>query len=144
MELLHKIPFFADMKNYKKEFLKFDLMAALTVAIVALPQSMAYALIAGVAPVYGLYTAIVAAMIGSIFGSSDHLVTGPTNAISLMIASQVRDFTDSDFLTMLFLLTFLVGFIQWMLGILRVGKIINFVSHSVIVGFTAGPQLSLL
>lgn len=141
MELLHKIPFFADMKNYKKEYLKFDLMAGLTVAIVALPQSMAYALIAGVDPVYGLYTAIVAAIIGSIFGSSDHLVTGPTNAIALMIASQVKNFTDSDFLTMLFLLTFLVGFIQLMLGVLRVGKIINFVSHSVIVGFTAGAGI---
>jgi SulP family sulfate permease len=141
MELLNKIPFIVDMKNYRKEFLKFDMMAGLTVAIVALPQSMAYALIAGIDPVYGLYTAIVAATIGSIFGSSDHLVTGPTNAIALMIASQVKNFTDSNFLTMLFLLTFLVGFIQLMLGILRVGKIINFVSHSVIVGFTAGAGI---
>lgn len=141
MELLSKIPFFADMKNYKKEFLKFDIMAGLTVAIVALPQSMAYALIAGVDPVYGLYTAIMTAIIGSILGSSDHLVTGPTNAIALMIASQVKNFTDSNFLTMLFFLTFLVGFIQLMLGVLRVGKIINFVSHSVIVGFTAGAGI---
>jgi SulP family sulfate permease len=141
MELLSKIPFIADMKNYRKELFKFDLIAGLTVAIVALPQSMAYALIAGVDPVYGLYTAIVAAIIGSVFGSSDHLVTGPTNAIALMIASQVTHFTNSNFLTMLFILTFLVGLIQFLLGVLRVGKIINFVSHSVIVGFTAGAGI---
>jgi SulP family sulfate permease len=141
MELLNRNPFIADMKSYRKEFFKFDLMAGLTVAIVALPQSMAYALIAGVDPVYGLYTAIIAALIGSFFGSSDHLVTGPTNAIALMIASQVKNFTDSNFLTMLFLLTFLVGLLQFLLGVLRVGKIINFVSHSVIVGFTAGAGI---
>ena len=141
MKLLDQIPLLADLKVYRKENWKFDLMAGLTVAIVALPQSMAYALIAGVDPVYGLYTSIIAAIIGSIFGSSDHLITGPTNAIALMIASQVKNFTDSNFLTMLFILTFLVGLIQFLLGILRVGKIINFVSHSVIVGFTAGAGI---
>lgn len=141
MELLNKIPIIADLKSYRKEFFKFDLMAGLTVAVVALPQSMAYALIAGVDPVYGLYTAIVTAIIGSIFGSSDHLVTGPTNAIALMIAGQVNNFTDGNFLALLFLLTFLVGFIQFMLGLLRAGKIINYVSHSVIVGFTAGAGI---
>lgn len=141
MKLLDQIPLLADLKVYRKENWKFDLMAGLTVAIVALPQSMAYALIAGVDPVYGLYTSIIAVIIGSIFGSSDHLITGPTNAIALMIASQVKNFTDSNFLTMLFILTFLVGLIQFLLGILRVGKIINFVSHSVIVGFTAGAGI---
>jgi SulP family sulfate permease len=141
MELLSKIPIIVTLKSYQKSNFKFDLMAGLTVAIVALPQSMAYALIAGVDPVYGLYTAIITAIIGSVLGSSDHLVTGPTNAISLMIASQVIHFTNSNFLTMLFLLTFLVGLVQFLLGVLRVGKIINYVSHSVIVGFTAGAGI---
>jgi SulP family sulfate permease len=141
MDWLCRIPFVATLKSYQKSNFKFDLMAGLTVAIVALPQSMAYALIAGVNPVYGLYTAIITAIIGSFLGSSDHLVTGPTNAIALMIASQVTHFTNSNFLTMLFLLTFLVGLVQFLLGVLRVGKIINYVSHSVIVGFTAGAGI---
>jgi sulfate permease, SulP family len=141
MGLLRKISLINDLKSYRKEYFKFDLMAGLTVAIVALPQSMAYALIAGVNPVYGLYTSIVAAIIGSLFGSSDHLITGPTNAISLMIASQVQHFAHDNFLAMFFLLTFLVGAIQFLLGLLRVGKIINFVSHAVIVGFTAGAGI---
>jgi SulP family sulfate permease len=141
MDWICKIPLIATLKSYQKSNFKFDLIAGLTVAIVALPQSMAYALIAGVDPVYGLYTSIIAAIVGSFFGSSDHLVTGPTNAIALMIASQVKNFTDSNFLTMLFLLTLLVGLIQFLLGVLRVGKIINFVSHSVIVGFTAGAGI---
>ncbi len=141
MEGFNKISLFHDLKSYRKEYFKFDLVAGLTVAIVALPQSMAYALIAGVNPVYGLYTSIVAAIIGSLFGSSNHLVTGPTNAISLMIASQVQYFTHDNFLGMLFLLTFLVGMLQFLMGFLRVGKIIDFVSHSVIVGFTAGAGI---
>jgi sulfate permease, SulP family len=141
MKLLSTIPLINDIKSYRKEYFKFDLIAGLTVAIVALPQSMAYALIAGVNPVYGLYTSIVAAIIGSFFGSSDHLITGPTNAISLMIASQVQHITGANFMAMLFLLTFMVGAFQFLLGLLRVGKIINYVSHAVIVGFTAGAGI---
>ncbi len=72
------------------------MIAALTVAVVAIPQSMAYAIIAGVDPVYGLYTAIVSTIIGSIFGSSNHLIAGPTNAISLLVASGMKDYTGAD------------------------------------------------
>lgn len=129
-------------KAYKLRHLRLDLAAGLTVAIVALPQSMAYALIAGVDPVYGLYASVVAAIVGALFGSSNHLITGPTNAIALMVASAMKDFAGGeDFLTRLFLLTFLVGLFQLILGLLRVGKVINFVSHSVIVGFTAGAGI---
>ncbi len=133
-----KIPYLSDFRSYRVGDLKFDVSAGLTVAIVALPQSMAYALIAGLNPVYGLYTSIVAAIFGSLFGSSDHLITGPTNAISLMIAGQVRFFPQTDAHAVLFLLTFLVGLVQFLLGVLKVGKIINYVSHSVVVGFTTG------
>lgn len=127
---------------YKRENLRYDLSAGLTVAIVGLPQAMAYALIAGVEPIYGLYTSIVTAIFASILGSSNLLVTGPTNAISLMIASNMRGMaTDENFLLMLFLLTFLVGIFQLIFGLLRVGKLINYVSHSVIVGFMAGAGI---
>jgi len=115
------------------------LIAALTVAVVSIPQSMAYALIAGVNPVYGLYTAIISAIIGSAFGSSKYLVTGPTNAICLLIAVSMRNYMGLDnAYQMLFLMTFVVGVLQIAFGVIKLGKVINFVSHTVIVGFTAG------
>jgi SulP family sulfate permease len=128
--------------GYGPSALRSDVFAALTVAIVALPQSMAYALIAGVEPVYGLYGTIVAAIVGSLFGSSSHLITGPTNAIALMVAGAMRARLGADdFYSTLFLLTFLVGGIQLLLGVLKAGKILNLVSHAVIVGFTAGAGI---
>ena len=132
-------PALEDARGYTLGTLRSDVVAALTLAIVALPQSMAYALIAGLAPVYGLYSAIVAAMVGSFFGSSRHLVTGPTNALSLMVAGAMKNHLGAvDFYPMLFLLTFLVGALQFLMGVLKVGKIVNLVSHAVVVGFTAG------
>lgn len=133
------IPLIGTVKNYKKEYFSKDLIAALTVAVVAIPQSMAYALIAGVNPVYGLYTAIVSSILGSAFGSSKHLVTGPTNAICLLVAGSMRNYMGlENAYQMLFLMTFIVGALQMFFGIIKLGKVINFVSHSVIVGFTAG------
>ncbi|OGJ86016.1 MAG: hypothetical protein A2268_03290 [Candidatus Raymondbacteria bacterium RifOxyA12_full_50_37] len=130
------------MPSYSLEYFRNDLSAALTNAIVALPQSMAYALIAGIDPVYGLYTAIVSAIVGSLFGSSNHLITGPTNASALLIAGTMRNhFGEIDFYNTLFLLTFLVGVIRFSLGLFKVGKLINFVSRSVIVGFAAGAGI---
>jgi sulfate permease, SulP family len=140
--LRRHVPYVAEMRAYNAPAFRSDVVAALTVAIVVLPQSMAYALIAGVDPVYGLYAAIVTAIVGSFFGSSNHLITGPTNAIALMTAGAMKDYTGSaDFYPMLFLLTFMVGALQFLLGVLKVGKIVNFVSHAVIVGFTAGAGI---
>ncbi len=140
MDFLKKnIPIINTISTYKKEYFRFDFIAALTVAVVALPQSMAYAMIAGVDPAYGLYSAIVLAILGSMFGSSNHLATGPTNAISLLISSYMAVYLgQGNFLATLFLLTFMVGAIQFAMGALKLGKLVNYVSHSVIVGFTAG------
>ena len=136
------------VKNYS--FLKFrkDLVAGLTVAIVALPQSMAYAIIAGINPKYGLYAAIVPAIVSSLFGSSKYLIAGPTNAISMVVSSTlastmiagtlVQDFPQEQKMQILFLLAFMVGMIQVVMGIAKFGQLINFVSHSVVIGFTAG------
>lgn len=136
------IPLVGTVKNYKAEYFRKDLIAALTVAVVAIPQSMAYALIAGVNPVYGLYTSIVSSIIGSAFGSSKHLVTGPTNAICLLVAGSMRNYMGLDnAYQMLFLMTFLVGALQIIFGAIKLGKVINFVSHTVIVGFTAGAGI---
>ncbi|KLU59295.1 putative sulfate transporterc [Peptococcaceae bacterium CEB3] len=133
------IPLLATLKGYKKEYFGKDLVAALTVAVVGVPQSMAYALIAGVNPVYGLYTSIVASIFGSAFGSSQQLVTGPTNAICLLVAGAMRNYMGlTNAYQLLFLMTFLVGVIQIVCGVVKLGKALNFVSHTVIVGFTAG------
>lgn len=140
--VLKKIPFLETLSTYKRENFRFDFIAALTVAVVALPQSMAYAIIAGVDPVYGLYSAIVLTILGSAFGSSHHLATGPTNAISLLIASYMSNYLGKQNLyETLFLLTFLVGAIQFLMGALKLGRLVNYVSHSVVVGFTAGASV---
>ncbi|MDR3587116.1 MAG: SulP family inorganic anion transporter [Desulfosporosinus sp.] len=127
------------IKNYKMAYFSKDLMAALTGAVVAIPQCMAYALIAGLNPVYGLYTAIVSVIFGSAFGSSKHLITGPTNSSALLVASVMTGYMGHDnAYQILFLLTFLVGAIKMLFGILKFGKLITYVSHTVILGFTTG------
>ncbi|MCB8815839.1 SulP family inorganic anion transporter [Desulfosporosinus shakirovi] len=142
MNIVKFIPILDTLINYDKRNLRFDLIAALTVAVVALPQTMAYAIIAGVHPAYGLYSGIVLTIIASSFGSSNQLATGPTNAICLLIASYMIPFVGGEnFFGNLFLLTFLVGAIQLTMGVLRLGSLVNYVSHAVIVGFTAGAGI---
>jgi SulP family sulfate permease len=121
-----------------------DLIAGLTVASVALPQAMAYALIAGVDPCYGLYTAVVMTALGSLFGSSSHLINGPTNAISLVVFSAVAGLglTDgADVPRAVFLLAVLAGAIQVLIALLKLGDLTRYVSESVILGFMAGAGL---
>jgi len=133
------IPIIETIRTYKKEYIRRDIIAALTVTVVGIPQYMAYALIAGVNPVYGLYAGIIAAIVGSAFGSSNQLITGPTNAICLLTASaMVRYMGLTNAYQMLFLMTFVVGILQIIYGVIRLGKVIDFVSHTVLIGFTAG------
>ena len=111
------------LKAYSLGRARRDAVAGLTVAVVALPQSMAYAIIAGLNPMYGLYTAIVSAVLGSLLGSSSYLITGPTNAISLLVASNMRSFAGrEDALSMVFLMTFLVGAIQVAFSLMKLGR----------------------
>jgi sulfate permease, SulP family len=137
--------------RYSFEAFKADLLAALTVAIVALPQSMAYAIIAGVHPKYGLYAAIIPVIVSSILGSSRFLISGPTNAISMLIFSSmatasvagmaVSHMPEAQKIQILFTLAMLVGLIQFVMGIARFGTLTHFISHSVIVGFTTGAGI---
>lgn len=136
------IPIIETIRSYQKENFNFDLVAGLTVGIMMLPQSMAYAMIAKVHPVYGIYTAIVASIIGAVFCSSNHLSIGPTNAISVLMGAGLLAYAGKgNFFEMLFLLTFLVGLIQLALGLLKLGSMVNYFSHALIVGFTAGAGL---
>jgi SulP family sulfate permease len=131
-------------KRYGWRGFRADLVAGLTVAAVAVPQAMAYALIAGVEPRYGLYTAIVVTALGSLLGSSVHLINGPTNAISLVVLSAVAGMRLGDpeeKLQAVFLLAILVGAFQVLIFTLKLGDLTRFVSESVVLGFMLGAGL---
>lgn len=123
---------------------KADLIAGLTGAMIVLPQGVAFATIAGMPPEYGLYAAMVPAIIAALFGSSLHLVSGPTTAISIAVFAAISPFADPSspqFVSMVLTLTFLTGLFQLILGLARMGVLVNFISHTVVIGFTAGAAL---
>lgn len=128
---------------YGPKELRKDLLAGLTVAAIALPQAMAYALIAGVEPRYGLYSAIVVTAVASIFGSSDHLINGPTNAISLVVFSALAFLKPGDPQApeAMFLLALMAGIIQCVVAVFKLGDLTRYISESVVLGFMAGAGL---
>lgn len=138
------VPFVSWIRGYGRRFIKADLFAGLTVAVVAVPQSMAYALIAGLPVQYGLYASIVPTIVGCLWGSSAHLITGPTTAVSLVVFSSLSPLAQPDtalYLEFAFFLALMVGVLQITMGLARLGALLNFVSHSVLLGFTAGAAV---
>ena len=138
------LPFLRWWPRVTRETLRADLMAGLTNAVVVLPQGVAFALIAGLPPEYGLYTAIVTPVIAGLFGSSWHLISGPTTAISIVVFSTVSGFAEPgtpEYVRIALTLTLLAGAYQLAFGLARLGTLVNFVSHSVVVGFTAGAAI---
>lgn len=134
-------PFLSWGRQITPRTLRADLVAGLTGAIIVLPQGVAFALIAGLPPQYGLYTAVVVPIVAALFGSSRHLVSGPTTAISAVMLSVVSQFAvahSADYLGYVLTLTFMAGFFQLLLGLARMGSLVNFVSHTVVMGFTLG------
>jgi sulfate permease, SulP family len=118
-----------------------DASAGLTGSLIVLPQAMAYAIIAGLPPQYGLYCAIVPAIIAALFGSSWHLVSGPTAAISIVIFATLSPMAKAgsdQYILLALTLTFLVGLVQLIMALLRLGKLTDKIPHSVIIGFTTG------
>ena len=143
--LLRFIPALHALKGYTRMDARADLAAGLTVAAVAVPQAMAYAMVAGVPPQYGLYTAIVMTAVGALFDSSKQLINGPTNATSIAALSATAAIVGAEAkLEAVILLGFLVGAIQLAITFLRLGDLTRFISHSVIVGFTAGAGTLLV
>jgi len=137
-------PFLNWLTTLNKQTVQADLVAGITNAIIVLPQGVAYALIAGMPPEYGLYAAIVPAIIAALFGSSYHLISGPTVAMSIVVFSTISVYAEpgtSEFIQMALTMTFLAGLFQLMLGLGRLGTLVNFVSHSVVIGFTAGAAI---
>jgi SulP family sulfate permease len=121
--------------------LRKDALAGLSGALIVLPQGIAYAVIAGMPPEYGLYCAIGPAIVAALFGSSWHLVSGPTAPISIVVFSALSPLAapgSPQYVTLALTLGLLVGAIQLTLGLVRLGRLTNLISHSVIVGFTTG------
>ena len=138
------LPFLDWLPTTTKRDLRTDLMAGLTGAIVVLPQGVAFATIAGMPPEYGLYAGMIPAIIAALFGSSKHLVSGPTTAASIVLFSALSVYAEpgtADYVTLALTLTFMVGIFELGLGLARMGALVNFISHSVVVGFTAGAAL---
>ena len=132
--------------RYSPEVLRRDAIAALTVTAIALPQGMAYALLAGVDPRYGLYSAIVVTAVASVFGSSSHLINGPTSAISLVVFTALAIFDPDqrvEAAEAMFLLGVMVGSIQILIAIFRLGDLTRYISESVILGFLSAAALLL-
>lgn len=143
--LLRFFPAIAVLRGYSTVELRADFLAGLSVAAVAVPQAMAYAMVAGVPPQYGLYTAIVMTAVGAIFDSSRQLINGPTNATSIAALSATAAIVGAEAkLEAVVLLGFLVGAVQLAITFLRLGDLTRFISHSVIVGFTAGAGTLLV
>jgi SulP family sulfate permease len=127
--------------DYSLDSARKDLLAGMTVAAISLPQAMAYALIAGIDPRFGLYSAIVVTLVASIFGSSSHLINGPTNAISLVVFSALAFFDSDarfDAYQAVFLLAIMVGIIQILIAVFKLGDLTRYISESVVIGFMAG------
>ena len=138
------LPFLLWWPMVGRATLKHDLIAGLTGAIVVLPQGVAFATIAGLPPEYGLYAGMLPAVIAALFGSSWHLVSGPTTAASIVLFSVLSPHAEpgsAAFVQNALTLTFMVGAIQLGLGLARLGALINFISHSVVIGFTAGAAI---
>jgi SulP family sulfate permease len=138
------LPFLAWFKLVTKESIKADFFAGLTGVVIVLPQGIAFATIAGLPPEYGLYTAMVTPIIAALFGSSRHLVSGPTTAISIVVFSAISHHAEpgtTEFVMLALTLTFLAGVYQLGFGLARLGSLVNFVSHTVVIGFTAGAAI---
>ena len=128
-------------RTYDRDNFRPDLIAGLTVAVILLPQAIAFALIAELPPQMGVYAAIMGAVVGGLWGSSNQIHTGPTNAISLLVFSSLSAVVavgTPQFAVAAGLLAVMVGVFQLGMGLLRLGMLVNFVSHSVIVGFASG------
>ena len=144
IQLSKIFPFLVWFRLTTIETIKADFFAGLTGAIIVLPQSVAFATIAGMPPEYGLYTAMVIPIIAALFGSSFHLVSGPTTAISIVVFAAVSKYAEpgsQEFVSLALTLTFLAGVYQLVFGLAKFGLLINFVSHNVVIGFTAGAAL---
>jgi len=144
MQLHQYIPILEWLPKYSKLDLRGDLSAGLTVGVMLIPQGMAYAMIAGLPPIYGLYASTLPLILYAIFGTSRHLAVGPVAMVSLLTAAGIGAMAElgtSEYIALAVTLALLVGAIQFLFGVFRLGFMINFLSHPVISGFTSAAAL---
>src|SRR5215470_15133676 len=135
---------FLDLRSYHASFLRRDFMASASVVFLDIPQGVAYAMIAGLPPVMGLYAAAIPAIIGALFRSSHHVVTGPTNALSLLVGSAVAAQAATGGATPMEVgvtLAFMVGVFQFMAGVLRLAVVADYISQPVVRGYITGAAV---
>ena len=138
------IPAFDWIPNYKKSDLSGDLSAGIIVAIMLIPQGMAYAMLAGLPPVVGLYAATIPLMVYALFGTSRQLAVGPVAMVSLLVFAGVSTIAEpgtDEYISFVLLLMLMIGLIQFLMGVLRLGFLVNFLSHAVISGFTSAAAI---
>jgi len=144
-KLFHRcLPFLEWFKGYSAGIFRHDLIGGVTVALVLIPQSMAYAQLAGLPPYYGLYAAFVPPIVAALFGSSRQLATGPVAVVSLMTATALEPIATAggeSYIAYAILLALMVGLFQLALGVVRLGLVVNFLSHPVVGGFTNAAAL---
>ncbi|MCB0690389.1 MAG: solute carrier family 26 protein [Saprospiraceae bacterium] len=139
-----RIPIVEQYKTYKKEYLSGDLSAGLTVGVMLIPQGMAYSMLAGLPPIYGLYASSIPLIIYAILGTSRQLAVGPVAMVALLIASGVGSLAAAgspEYLGYAILLALMVGVIQTSMGVFKLGFLVNFLSHPVIAGFTSAAAI---
>lgn len=139
------LPLLGTLRDYRTAYLRPDIVAGLTTALFTVPQAMAYALVAGFPPSAGIATAVMASILGAAFGSSEFLINGPTNAISVMLAAHAALLgAQGDPIGSVVLLTMLLGIVQVIAGHVRLGTLARFVSEPVLIGFTAGAGVYIV
>lgn len=143
-EMKKYFPFLEWIRPYDKKNLNGDLSAGLTVGVMLIPQGMAYAMLAGLPPIYGLYASTIPLFIYAILGTSRQLAVGPVAMVALLISSGVGAIAplgSEEFVSLAILLALMVGVIQFAMGALRLGFLVNFLSHPVISGFTSAAAI---
>jgi len=146
MNIKKIIPILEWLPNYNRSLFKGDLVAGITVGIILIPQGIAYALIAGLPPIYGLYCALVPQVMYAIFGSSRQVAIGPVAMDSLIVATGVSTLAlagSESYISIAILLALMVGAIQFILGVFSLGFVVNFLSKPVITGFTSAVALTI-
>ncbi|CCU80702.1 Sulfate permease [Halanaerobium saccharolyticum subsp. saccharolyticum DSM 6643] len=134
------------MQDIKKLFKKYsaDMVSGLTTATIALPQNMAYALILGINPIYGIYASIFSMLTASIFNLSSYIIVGPTNMMAVALYSSLNNYQGENYLQVIFLTTFLIGLFQFLLVSFNLSELIKYVSHPVIVALSHGAAVLIL
>ncbi|MBK9606231.1 MAG: SulP family inorganic anion transporter [Betaproteobacteria bacterium] len=142
---LHRVlPFLRWWPLVDRRTTRADLLAGLTGAMLGLPQGVAFAILAGLPPQYGLYAAMVPPVLSALFGSSLHMIAGPTNAVAILIFASLSPLAapgSPDYISLVLTVAFLTGVFELAMGIARLGALVNFVSHTVIIGFSAGAAV---